>query len=207
MIISFRSYFDEPSNKFYINADEFDGEIIERYLIEDSYNVELIKSHATGEIKAFEKGGRLEAFANDQRLHLNHDLHVNGGGDLCVAPKNILKYRDNCNDQGLFIDQLLIPYLYSNSYYELNGTRPWKDYDHNEVGYFEAYIREDAFDSKERLLVSLFALKDVRFDLAKLKDPTDPYFEDMKTRNLEAYNGALKLCEDVKRFRLEKHLR
>jgi hypothetical protein len=155
---------------------------------------------------AYERDGRLEKFAEKNNLNFYEDLHVNGVGDLCVAPKNIEKYQKNSTVEELFVNQLLIPFLYSNSFFEKNGERPWPDYDHNERGYFEAYVRERSDGSKKSVINNLFSLKDVGFDLKILNDPEAVYFQCLKSDNAEAYDGAMLLVQDVKKHDLEKHI-
>lgn len=206
MQICFDSYYDCGSGNFYLNKDEFAGMRSLEFDIADCYEIEVIIDEFTGRYKAYERGGRLRKFSEENDLDLYEDLHVNGAGDLCVSPKNIEKYQNNSTNEELFINQLLIPFLYSNSYYEKNGQRPWPDYDHNEKGYFEAYIREGKDSSKKRVLNNLFSLKDAGFDLKVLSDREGEYFQQLQSDNSEAYDGAMLLIQDIEKYNLGKFI-
>lgn len=84
--------------------------------------------------------------------------------------------------------------------------RPWNDYDHNEKGYFESYLRENEEDSKERLVYNLFSLKDIGFDIKLLKNPNNDYFLNLKNENVEAHNGAKKIMVDIEKHNLSKYI-
>ena len=205
MRVCFRSYYCNEQNSFYLYADEYKGDRLCKFLIEDCYEIGLVFIEKNNTYEAYEKN-RLKEFAKKECLDFNTDLHVNGAGDLCVAPKNSQQYRKHSHSKDNFINYLLIPFLYSHSFFEKNKVRPWPDYDHNENGNFESYIREDVITTKDVVLYNLFTLKDIGFKLSKLKESDSEYFKELARSNKEAYNGAMKLINDIEIFNLRKHI-
>jgi|GEM_PF-2382438 len=200
--ICFTSYYDNSERKFYTLADKYGGAIDEKYLIKDCYEVGIAEDSKTGEFVAIEKE-RIKEFAKQNRVATT-DLHVNPFGDLCLSPKNTKHYKENCRDENLFKKKLLIPFLYSHSFFELHKKRPWPDYGHNHLGYLEAYYRGKTPDSKDGTIDTIFYLKDSGFPIRKLSDPKE--LELLKSEGEEAFNGAIKLNEDIDKYGLNKYL-
>jgi hypothetical protein len=201
--ICFTSYYNKDTDKFYPVADKYNGVVDEKYLIEDCYDIGMTLDSDTAEFWACEKN-RIEDFAKKNNIDTT-DLHVNPGGDLCLAPKNTKHFKENCKDESRFKDNLLIPFLYSHSFFESHRERPWPDYGHGYLGYLEAYHREKNPDSKEKTLDCLFYLKDCSFPIKNLDSPR--LLELLKSESEEAFNGVNKLIFDIKKYSLQKYLK
>lgn len=200
----FDSYFDPIEGKFYPSSEDYKGERNPQYHIKDCYEVSITQDHEDSNFRVFEKS-RIKKFALDNNLS-TPDLHINGDGDLCVAPKNTEYYRLYSKEKDLFITKLLIPFLYAHSFYETHRKRPWPDYSHNTDGNFEAYHREKVLATKEGVIRNIFCLKDANFTIKDLAQESPSFLEPLRKRTEEGFLGATKLIKDIKTFGLEKHL-
>jgi|AntAceMinimDraft_13_1070369.scaffolds.fasta_scaffold04303_1 hypothetical protein len=202
--ICFNSYYGLKDDQFYTAADDFEYEKDPKFQIKDCYRV-TITQEDNGAFKAYE-GGRIKKFAEANKICV-YDLHENPSGDLCVAPQNSKFYIANSQDKEKFITNLLIPFLFSHSFFEQNNERPWKDYSHGYVGNFEAYIREKDEKQKEDVLKNLFYLKDIDFPLKSLTRENPSFLKLLQTESEEGVEGANKLMTDIKKFKLEKYIK
>ena len=194
--ISFKSYYDLSNDLFYVFHNDYSGKIDKNYLIEDSYFISFQKVDSSNDFLSYEKE-RISAYSEENEINTT-ELHVNPWGDLCLAPKNTSFYKKNSINKNLFIERLLIPFLYSHSFLEKNGVRPWKDYGHNEIGYFEAYKREKIPSSKEKAENTLFQLKESLPSLEILTDQN--YIENLRKKSEEAYAGLQDFLDDLNKF-------
>lgn len=109
--------------------------------INDSYKVRVIfyKSADFRPI-AFETSGRLDAVKSRRKLS-NVDLHMYEAGNLCLmAPQEMDLLFMPSKSIKLLVDHYLVPYLYSQSYFDENdGVWPWPHHAHNLTGLLEWY--------------------------------------------------------------------
>lgn len=83
-----------------------------------------------------------------KRIPNSVDFHVNPNGTLCLCPYPDEKIRlPNGFNLKDYFDNLLIPFFYTQSYYEKNKEWAWGEYSHGELGIFEYYI-ENRGDGK-----------------------------------------------------------
>lgn len=112
-------------------------------LIKDKYKIRVeFEKHKNYKPVAREIGGRLEAVMEAQSVKSRADLHMYNAGNVCLmTPQQMnLVYLPSKSLKGLF-DIYLIPYFYSQSYYEKNeGIWPWPHYPHNLKGILDWYI-------------------------------------------------------------------
>ncbi len=73
--------------------------------------------------------------------------HFMEAGNFCLGPRVDVRRRFAANPTLLgFIDDLVIPYLFSNSYKLQHGTLPYGEYDHGSLGlvqYYKSHFGED----------------------------------------------------------------
>lgn len=205
--ICFDSYYDLENNQFYSNSNEYVGDKKSKYHLQDCYKVEIKRDNLSGEFFAFETNARIEKFAEENNIS-TISLHINsGGGDFCVAPKNTDLYRYNSKNKNLFLNKLLIPFLFSHTFFEKHKERPWLDYSHGDIGNLEAYYRENAIDSKERVVRNLLYLKSIKFPIKNLIGNNPKFLKGINKQSKEAFLGVEKLIKDIKTFNLEKYLK
>lgn len=127
--------------------DEFEIQI----LIENSYPLQLPI--------AFETGGRIKRF------------HKFESGKLCLgAPINQRIEFNKSRTLLHFVDSLLIPYLYSFSYYRRYEKVPYGEYAHGSLGIVESYRDLTSIRETSRIL-RLLAICYKRPDLSNLACP------------------------------------
>lgn len=203
--ICFNSYYDPIEERFYQRSEQYPGNKDSRYEIRGCYMIKLVQDETTQEFSAYEQE-RIEAYAKENNINV-FELHVNPFRDLCVAPKNSRLYIENSKNKQLFIERLLIPFLYSHSFFEKHEKRPWPDYSHNHVGSFEAYQRETEPATKEHVVKNLFYLKDIGFPIKSLIRENPSFLNLLREESEEAWQGANKIMKDIRTFQLERYIK
>jgi len=111
-------------------------------VIEDTFGIRITAcaSHPLRLPSLREIGGRTESIAtkygiSDPRvLHRNHD----GTACVCVKQEERTKYPPG-SDLTVFVENLVVPYLYGLACYELNQRWPWPERSHGGLGLLEFY--------------------------------------------------------------------
>ncbi len=134
----FKASFNTESKKIIINPT---GNFFNEYLIEDQYEIEIpmyFKEKSTfPPIK--EIGNRMINFSLFNKIN-PADLHINKDTSLCLCSPILEEYYlPNEFNLRNFINNLLIPFFYSNSYFEKTRKRLWKDYYHGFLGIIQSY--------------------------------------------------------------------
>src|SRR5579884_1503772 len=112
--------------------------------IDDTYNIRLELFEDDARLpRLTETGGRLEKVLNNHPEFGGKlvELHINSNGTLCLAaPQELrLKYLPNPDIRVLFEDYV-VPYFYSQSYFEKNDDWPWEHLPHDTYGIIAWYI-------------------------------------------------------------------
>jgi|CXWL01.1.fsa_nt_gi hypothetical protein len=109
------------------------------YYIHDVYQIRANYDDALFIPEVYETSGRIKTFAQRRNILLP-DLHVNNWGNLCLCPKSLerVKLSDPHTIQDFFT-LLVIPFFYSQSFFEKFNRWPWKDYSHGDTGILECY--------------------------------------------------------------------
>lgn len=103
------------------------------YVIEDGYRVEI---------------SGLEEYPNtvpvvrelNNRIRRHSDNHADKDGTLCLAtPLGLHKSFFESPTLLVFIEKLLIPYLYGHTYWERKGVYPWGEASHGSAGIKASY--------------------------------------------------------------------
>ena len=129
--------------EFYFDA------IYNNYRITDSYKVAIeFKASVVSELPAVrETGSRIKQVAKVKNIALA-DLHtyMDGTACLCVKPAEAQYFPDGFCIQK-FIEELVVPFFYAQSYLEQNGTWPWETYSHGSLGWLEWYFEQQSAPS------------------------------------------------------------
>jgi hypothetical protein len=116
-------------------------------IIEDAYDLIIDFEALTGRAKVREMGGRILRTKEKWGFASLSDVHMYSDNSLCLCPEpeEMLRLPNGFILKD-FIYNLLIPYLYYQSYLEKYGKEPWKSRSHGDLGILESYV--DQFPSK-----------------------------------------------------------
>jgi len=207
-ILSFSMTFLGEGKPYVIYPAPDDSEGIQ---IQDKYQIRIVlkKSNFSDLPQVYETGSRLINVAQSRNLS-PIDLHINESGALClcIRPEEIINLPTGFTLRD-FLQNLVVPFFYAQSYFEKNESWPWGEYSHGELGLIEWYLRnknqspeviKDFFDQLQksdkfwpifrRLLMSKNAIKGHTECICGKKD---------KFRNChpEIFMGIWKLKRDV----------
>ena len=112
--------------------------------IKDSYQIEidLNKVSDLGMPIVREVNGRILRIAKNKKI-LYYDMHlINIEGEMCMIlpPKVKERYPNGFNLKILL--EHIGEHLYWVSYFEKYDKKPWKEYSHGELGYYELYLED-----------------------------------------------------------------
>ncbi len=158
--IEFDMVYDPQTSQSILNSGTLDG--TNKYHITDTYKVEVILNAAKNSILPVtqEVGGRIESLAKKLNKPII-DLHTYPDGSLCLCARQAeLSYFPEKFELPVFIQELLIPFLYSHTFYERNGVRPWGEHQHGALGILEYYTDQQKFGDRELVRRTLKALKE-----------------------------------------------
>lgn len=146
--LKFDMIYEDKGNNFIVFPKKYKGDGVH---IKDEYEIKIIlKSSNISELpQVFETASRISGFAKKCNLPL-YDFHVNGDQSvcLCVAGKE-REYFPNGFDFKLFINQLVIPFFYAQTYYQKFNKWPWGEYAHGILGIFEWYNEKNEVEKEE----------------------------------------------------------
>lgn len=105
--------------------------------ISDTYVIEIRPTSSNDFPMAFELGGRIEA-AGRKHNKSTTDMHKYVNGGLCVASSMELeKSFPNGVNLEAYIEDFLIPYLFTQSHFANTGDWVWGDLSHGYIGLLE----------------------------------------------------------------------
>ena len=120
----------------------FDLKYSDKEKIKDSYKIEINLNQVSklGMPIVREIGNRILKIAQEKKLFFG-DLHLNNlEGEMClILPPKVKERYPN----GFDLKELLKhieEHLYWVSYFEKNNKKPWKEYGHGDLGYYELYL-------------------------------------------------------------------
>lgn len=186
-ILKFDAIYDSEEGQFIVNPGErvdYHGE-----RIQDSYEVEVIfkASEFSSLPQVYERGGRIDRVAQERRIK-RVDLHINPNGAACLCLKTKEKeHLPNGFCLPDYIQNLVIPFFYEQSYYEKHSRWPWGEYSHGDLGYLEGYGENTASASVESVAECITLLK-------KYKKQWDKYRELLSTRKRKLKGHHLCFC-------------
>jgi hypothetical protein len=174
--LSFRMCYSNNDNKFVINQDDSYNDKESR-IIQDIYEIEIDLSQQKIVPLVKEIGSRIQRIKEKWNLKDLKDIHVNSNGTLCLCVKTEECYK---MPKGFilrdFFYNLLIPFLYYQSYYEKYGKEPWRSYSHGDLGILESYLNYQGEISQD--IINLFLksisdkiLKSIKENISLKKQP------------------------------------
>ncbi len=133
----------EPINKVLTGFLEFECGY-QGYKIKDKYKLEIDFKNQQPLPLVKEINGRIETISKDKKIDLKN-LHVNYGNmnkGLCLCSRfKAFEYANKSKNNlfsGIdFIQELIIPFLYGISYFEIKNKFPFGSLDHGNIGLIE----------------------------------------------------------------------
>lgn len=116
------------------------------YRIIDSYKIQIeMKASSVSDLpRVHETMSRIKKVADIRKINLA-DLHTYADGTacLCVKPAETQYFPDKFCFQK-FMEELVVPFFYAQSYFEQNAVWPWETYSHRSLGWLEWYFDQEA---------------------------------------------------------------
>ncbi len=121
---------------FNLKYDSIEEEIKDKYKIE----IDLNQVSDLGLPIVRETNRRILNIAKSKNLFFG-DLHINNKeGEMCIIlPPKVKEKYPNGFDLEILLEHLQ-EHFYWISYFEKYDKKPWPDYRHNELGYYELYL-------------------------------------------------------------------
>lgn len=157
-------------------------------IIQDVYEIEVDLSQPKFLPPVRELGGRI--FVSKEKWDIENiiDLHLYSDGTACLCPPSEIPAKfPNGFDLRDFIEDLIVPFFYYQSFFEKYGREPWKAYSHGYLGILESYYNDQAPTSLQTIQDYLtFLPEGIRADIR---------------RNIKAKGHHLCKCGSGKKFR------
>jgi hypothetical protein len=124
---------------------EFDM-VYEGERITDTYDIriEMQSSQVSDLPKVSETGLRIKKTSQDRQTP-PIDLHIyehDWSACLCAKPAEAEHFPDGFS-LPIFIEELVAPFFYAQSFVEKHGTWPWETYSHGDLGWLEWYMEQE----------------------------------------------------------------
>lgn len=193
-----------------INHQYDDTHLVDSFKISIEVDSEYPKSFP----KLYEVGDRTKKIADKYRIRDYRDLHCYavrqaGSACLCAPQEKRIKFPEG-SDLSVYIDSLVVPYLFGLSYYDKFEKWPWGERSHGAMGALEAYADLDN-PSQEDIFQTLFTVriernwieyhKQIR-KISPLKNcPCDSRKSFSKCHG-DAFLGIKKLSKDVRTLKV-----
>jgi len=140
--LTFEMVYEPDDDKFFVFPRDYKGKGV---LIKDQYDIRILipKTSAPDLPKVYAIGSRITDVAKQKSLP-TYDLHFNFDGSACLYVVGKEKeYFPNDFDFKIFMNQLVIPFFYAQSYFQKFGEWPWGEYAHGISGMFEWYNEQE----------------------------------------------------------------
>ncbi len=161
--------------------------------ITDTYEIriELQGSVLSDLPKVSDTTSRIKNISEDRKIPLA-DLHTyeDGSACLCVRLAEAELFPDGFSFQK-FIDELVVPFYYAQSYFEKSGNWPWETYSHGILGWLEWYFdqRNITPEITDEFLTKLKSTQGWKRILSELS----------KERGIKGHHSCI--CGSTKRYR------
>jgi hypothetical protein len=124
------------AGEFHFDADYQGERITDIYEI----RIELLGSNLSDLPKVFDIASRIKRNSKERGIPLS-DLHTNKDGSACLCVRlSEADYFPNGFSFQKFIEELVVPFFYGQSYFEKSGNWPWETYSHGIFGWLEWYF-------------------------------------------------------------------
>ena len=172
----------------FLNMDAvYDG-----HPLADSFQIRITTTnpHSAHVPALYEIGGRTKSIADKYGFSDLRTLHQNMDGTACVCVKQIERQKfPSGSDLFVFIEELVVPYLYGLIYYEHHQRWSWGDYSHGSMGLLEFYADDTTPQTAESIADILPSIR---------KDPNwKEYHKQLRKPSAERFC----LCGSRKAFR------
>lgn len=122
----------------------FDLKYKNKEQIKDSYEIEIDLNRVSdfGMPIVREINGRILKIAKNKNKFFG-DLHLNNeDGEMCmILPPKVKEKYPNGFDLKMLLEHIE-EHLYWVSYFEKNDKKPWAEYGHGDLGYYELYLED-----------------------------------------------------------------
>ncbi len=161
--------------------------------IQDTYQIRIeLQSSSVSDLPiVIETGGRIKNIAKTRNIPII-DLHTNSNGTacLCLRLEESTFFPDRFSIS-VFMEKLVEPFFYAQSYYEDYNTWPWDTYSHGVLGWLEWY-----YDQKHH------TLNETEMFLEQLKNSKDWNQISFEIRGVKCIKGHHDcICGSKKRYR------
>lgn len=145
--VRFRMSYNPETDEYSINPDN--DKILDKPWIYqgDEYAIRIRWPHDQPYPNCYEEGQR-KILKHASKIHVvPGDVHVNKDSTLCLAPPQALDMRfKNGFSLEVFVEQFLIPYLFSQTHFRKTGDWPWPPAGHGASGPLEWYWQYEGDD-------------------------------------------------------------
>jgi len=106
----------------------------------DSYEVVIKKARGGLIPLSYDLSGKIAAAAHDHLVTNMADMHVNTGGDFCLAPPQQISLTFSSSfSLKIYVEEYLIPFLFLQTHYRKTGKWAWPTSGHGLAGILEWY--------------------------------------------------------------------
>lgn len=144
-------------------------------------------------------------YLDDKKIEKIPDRHLNSNGTACLYSPLEESFILPTSDFKIFFQQLIIPFLYGQLFFDRKRRWPWRDYSHGVSGILESYFYSDCKIKADDCLVEIKKCKewqDIKKILVqkKIKGHTAcfcPKKDYVRRCHPDAWKGVVKLQEDI----------
>ncbi len=158
--LEFDMIYDPLTGQSILNSEIIDP--ADKFHINDAYEIDIALTYAKNSILPIVKevGNRFENLAGTLNIPIT-DLHANKDNSLCVCARQAERtYFPEKFELSVFVQELLIPFFYSHSFYEKYKERPWGEHSHGALGILEYYTDQNVLGDEQLVRSTLKALKE-----------------------------------------------
>lgn len=106
----------------------------------DSYEIAIKQARGASAPLSYDLSGRIAAAARNHQVSKMADMHINTGGDFCLAPPQQISLAFSPNfSLKVYIEEYLIPFLFLQTHFRKTGHWAWATSGHGLSGILEWY--------------------------------------------------------------------
>ncbi len=145
-------------------------------------------------------------FLEDSKIKKIPDRHLNSDGSACLYVRLEESFVLPNSDFKIFFQQLIIPFLYAQLFFDRKGCWPWDEYSHGSAGILESFLYSSGKIKAEDCLIELkksndwedvkriLSQKKIKGHLTRCFCPKKDY---LRRCHSDAWKGIIKLHEDM----------
>jgi hypothetical protein len=156
--INFRMSYNRSTRLYAYPAPASDSLDEDTIFMIDTYQIRIEPAVGGGLTpRCYEDGSRIQATSHNRATSL-HDMHVNQGGDFCLAtPQELSLEFKNGLSLKAYIEKFVIPFLFLQAHFQRTGEWAWQTAGHGLAGILEWYQSREQKTEEARLLTLGFA--------------------------------------------------